>query len=83
MLVVAVAVLRRLGVRPIAVYVVLGVALWLALHESGVHATIAGVVLGLLAPTTPDPPDRDDVSDEKLRDVSTPETARETVGAGP
>ena len=34
-------------------YVALGVVLWLALHESGVHATIAGVVLGLLAPTRP------------------------------
>ena len=41
------------GVRAVAVYVVLGVALWLALHESGIHATIAGVVLGLLAPTRP------------------------------
>ena len=32
---------------PIVVLVVLGAALWLALHEAGVHATIAGVVLGL------------------------------------
>src|SRR4051794_16590928 len=77
-LVVAVAVLRRLGVRPIAVYVVLGAALWLTLHEAGVHATLAGVVLGLMAPTRPIR-DREDVSDDKLTDVSTPETARETV----
>ena len=27
--------------------------LWLALHESGVHATLAGVILGLMAPTRP------------------------------
>ena len=40
---------------PIAVYVALGVGLWLALHESGVHATLTGVVLGLMAPTSPDP----------------------------
>jgi NhaA family Na+:H+ antiporter len=46
-----VAGLRRLGVTSIAVYVVAGVVLWIAVHESGVHATIAGVALGLLTPT--------------------------------
>ena len=46
-----VAGLRRLGVTHVAVYVVAGVAAWIALHESGVHATIAGVALGLLTPT--------------------------------
>ena len=42
--------LRRLGVARIAPFAVLGVAIWLAVHESGVHATIAGVALGLLTP---------------------------------
>jgi NhaA family Na+:H+ antiporter len=42
--------LRRIGVARIAPYVLLGVAIWLAVHESGVHATIAGVALGLLTP---------------------------------
>ena len=52
MLVVVVA-MRRLSItRPIA-YVVPAVALWLLLHESGVHATIAGVALGLLTPARP------------------------------
>jgi Na+:H+ antiporter, NhaA family len=44
---------RVMGVQAIAVYVVLGVALWLAVQQSGIHATITGVVLGLLTPTTP------------------------------
>jgi NhaA family Na+:H+ antiporter len=43
--------LRRLGVTSLAVYAAAAVALWFAVHESGVHATIAGVALGLLTPT--------------------------------
>ena len=47
----AVVALRRLGVTQIAPYLLLGIAVWFAVHESGVHATIAGVALGLLTPT--------------------------------
>ncbi len=43
--------LRRLGVSRIAAYVPVGLFVWIAVHESGVHATIAGVALGLLTPT--------------------------------
>jgi NhaA family Na+:H+ antiporter len=45
--------LRRLRVWTMSVYVVLGAFVWLATYESGVHATIAGVVLGLLTPARP------------------------------
>ena len=45
-----VVVLQRLEVRHIAPYLVLAGALWLATLESGVHPTIAGVVLGFLTP---------------------------------
>ena len=48
-----VVVLQRIHVRHIGVYVVLGVAVWFATFESGVHATIAGVALGLLTPVRP------------------------------
>lgn len=44
---------QRFGVRHIAVYVVIGIVLWYATHESGIHATIAGVALGLLTPANP------------------------------
>ena len=59
-------------------YVVVGVALWLAVHESGVHATITGVVLGLLAADRPPRAGRH-VDVDALADVSTVEAAQETV----
>ena len=34
-------------------YLAVGMAFWLALFESGVHATIAGVVMGMFAPARP------------------------------
>ncbi len=40
----------RSGVRSLVPYVLLAAALWYAMVESGVHATIAGVVLGFLTP---------------------------------
>jgi NhaA family Na+:H+ antiporter len=36
-------------------YAVLGIALWLSLHDAGVHATLAGVVLAAATPTRPPP----------------------------
>jgi Na+:H+ antiporter, NhaA family len=44
---------QRIGIRSLGVYLVLGLAVWLAVYESGVHATIAGVALGLLTPVRP------------------------------
>ncbi len=52
-LLVLVYVLRRAGVTAIWQYVLLGVAVWVATLESGIHATIAGVALGLLTPAGP------------------------------
>ncbi len=37
----------------IPLYVLVGVVLWLAVFESGIHATIAGVVRGLICPAHP------------------------------
>jgi NhaA family Na+:H+ antiporter len=42
--------LARLGVRSFLIYGVLGFLIWLEFHESGIHATIAGVILGLMTP---------------------------------
>jgi NhaA family Na+:H+ antiporter len=49
----------RVNVTLAVLYVGAGLALWLTVYESGVHATIAGVALGLLTPAKPRPPRRD------------------------
>jgi Na+:H+ antiporter, NhaA family len=45
-----VALAHRVEVTSPAVFLGLGLLLWLMVYESGVHATIAGVVMGLLTP---------------------------------
>ena len=52
-LVLLIIVLQRIDVRAAAAYVLLGICLWVALSEAGVHPAIAGVVLGLLTPAVP------------------------------
>ena len=45
--------LRRIGVLRSMPYVVLGILFWVAILRSGIHATIAGVILGFMVPTDP------------------------------
>jgi Na+:H+ antiporter, NhaA family len=73
-----VVIARQLGVRWVPVYVVLGALLWLSLHESGVHSTLVGVILGLMAPTQPRR-QRHLVDEAALLDLSTVQAAHETT----
>jgi Na+:H+ antiporter, NhaA family len=41
-----------LGVRSIPLYCTIGILIWLAVDASGIHATITGVILGLLTPAS-------------------------------
>ncbi len=45
--------MRWVGIWWVPIYVVVGTGIWLATLISGVHATIAGVVLGLVTPAHP------------------------------
>jgi NhaA family Na+:H+ antiporter len=45
---------NRLGVKNIALYIIPGVFIWYFIHHSGIHATIAGVLVAITLPTTPD-----------------------------
>ncbi len=50
---VAVVLLTRYGVRPVYVYLALGLVGWAATLDSGIHPTIFGVVMGLMTPARP------------------------------
>ncbi|MDX6699761.1 MAG: hypothetical protein QOE65_3158 [Solirubrobacteraceae bacterium] len=71
--------LRWAGVRRGPVYLLAGVGLWLAVRESGLHPTLAGVALGLVVSAYP--PSRRDLERaatlwRRFREQPTPELAR-------
>jgi NhaA family Na+:H+ antiporter len=47
--------LNRASVYRVTPYAVLGVILWVLIHEAGVHATLAGVILAIFIPTRSPP----------------------------
>jgi NhaA family Na+:H+ antiporter len=51
----ALAALNRAAVYRVLPYTLLGIALWFCIHEAGIHATLAGVLLALFIPTRPPP----------------------------
>ncbi|RAY13797.1 Na+/H+ antiporter NhaA [Actinomadura craniellae] len=73
------AMLRRLQVWRGPAYFVVAIVVWVAMYESGVHPTVAGVVIALFVPVHP--PGRREVEDaERLthafRQSPSPELAR-------
>ena len=46
-------ILNKMGVKALTPYMILGVFLWIAVHNCGVHATIAAVMLAFTIPVAP------------------------------
>jgi NhaA family Na+:H+ antiporter len=57
--------LLKVGISRPILYFVLGAGFWVAVLRSGVHATIAGVILGFMVPTT------SQLSLEQFQDIAT------------
>ena len=71
------AAIGRLGVYSTWVYVLAGGFVWFSLHQAGIHPTIAGVAMGLLAPSTPRL-HRDLIDSDELTDLSDVDAAHAT-----
>lgn len=52
-----------LGVRSVPLYFAIGIGVWVALDASGIHATLTGVILGLMTPA------RSWISDDRLHAI--------------
>ena len=52
----ALVALNRAGVEHIPAYAVVGIFIWVCVLKSGVHATLAGVIVALAIPMRPDEP---------------------------
>jgi Na+:H+ antiporter, NhaA family len=48
-----VVLLQKIKISSVLAYLVMGILLWFALYKTGVHPTLAGVILGLLTPNIP------------------------------
>jgi Na+:H+ antiporter, NhaA family len=75
-----VAAIRR---APLSVFLVVGIFFWAAVLSSGVHATIAGVILGLIVPIRPKlpPEDLSGIAEPLLENFRTQLLARDKSSA--
>ena len=59
--------LRKMNVSSIFIYILCGILLWYGLYRTGVHPTLAGVILGLLTPSTvKEDSDLEDIDDGSI-----------------
>jgi NhaA family Na+:H+ antiporter len=53
LLIIWILIMKQVGIRSTFIYFLAGACLWFALYKTGVHPTLAGVILGLLTPNIP------------------------------
>ena len=59
--------LKKMSVTSFSIYILCGLLLWYGLYRTGVHPTLAGVVLGLLTPSIEKPnTDLEDIDDHSI-----------------
>ncbi len=76
-----IAVANRSGVKRSGVYVVLAIGVWLAVFSSGVHATVAGILVAMLVPVkaTIDPSEFLARTRTRLEELDAAELTRESM----
>ncbi len=57
--------LNARGITKVAPYILVGVVVWVCVLKSGVHATLAGVIVALFIPTRSDVSSREEYRDEE------------------
>ena len=59
--------LNKMNVTSFSIYILCGLLLWYGLYRTGVHPTLAGVILGLLTPSLEKPnTDLEDIDDDSI-----------------
>jgi NhaA family Na+:H+ antiporter len=48
-----IAILKRMRVSSLAIYILVAFTVWFSLYKTGMHPTLAGVILGLMTPNIP------------------------------
>jgi NhaA family Na+:H+ antiporter len=68
-IVIALVLLAKSKRLTLSIFVIAGIGLWLALNASGIHASISGAILGLLAPTVALKVNRKSISERLERSI--------------
>jgi len=61
--------LNRLKVKHLTAYILVGIGLWICVLKSGVHATLAGVIIGLMIPGRGNTGDNDSLLEHTIHQL--------------
>lgn len=72
MVLIVLIIMNKLQVKYASIFIILGIILWVALLKSGIHATIAGVLLAMTIPTKKDKEQFESTMLYRLKHMLTP-----------